>query len=215
MKKFLLIASSLLFFAIPAHANILNIGASSIGPTVFQGLPPDKLSVLMNLSGGTGNLQGDRNLGFYIFGAPFLPGPYIAGPASVTGVFPIPNIQQTFGYFAADGFLEGNVTWTELEGSTSNALFLGTFKSTGNRGVFSNFNTGLVVLTTTFLNIPSLIDLAASGKERVGFNASGSIEQTASGVPGPVIGAGLPGLIFASGSLLVWWRRKRRAHAVA
>src|SRR5262249_2378832 len=29
-------------------------------------------------------------------------------------------------------------------------------------------------------------------------------------VPGPAIGAGLPGLIVAGGGLLAWWRRRRR-----
>jgi hypothetical protein len=42
-------------------------------------------------------------------------------------------------------------------------------------------------------------------------NPGGEIRSQLSPVPGPIAGAGLPGLIIAGGGLLAWWQRRQKS----
>ena len=60
----------------------------------------------------------------------------------------------------------------------------------------------------TFAPVTSLLVI-----DDIGVNPGGtisSVEKAFSQVPGPIAGAGLPGLILAGAGLLGWWRRRKK-----
>jgi hypothetical protein len=55
-------------------------------------------------------------------------------------------------------------------------------------------------------------DIIGGGVNAPKFNAAFALSgETVAAVPGPVAGAGLPGLVPAFGSAVAWWRRRHQA----
>jgi hypothetical protein len=105
------------------------------------------------------------------------------GSVNITGTSPSPF------------FISGFTIFDELTGS---ALFQNA--SGGPQSV--EFSGSLIAATDMFGNVTSLV---VNGTFPVGIG-----EDLIDAVPGPVAGAGLPGLILASGGLLAWWRRRKK-----
>jgi hypothetical protein len=98
----------------------------------------------------------------------------------------------------------------ELTGSNANLMIFYSFDNTGTladvRSVPFGFAPNVRVTEEadgTFFYVPAFDEPGGGGENLY----HGRSEP----VPGPVAGAGLPGLLLASGGLLGWWRCRRRS----
>jgi hypothetical protein len=109
------------------------------------------------------------------------------------------------GYEQWDAYLNGQLVGSDIcsgcAGGSGSYTFADSFAPIVGNGTY----------TLEFL----LVGGVAPGYGSIVFNDNGSAVLTGVAVPGPIVGSGLPGLIFAGGGLLAWWRRKRKAQAVA
>lgn len=205
------VALGLLSVPVGAQAAIISLASTTDGIT----LTGTGTLVDVSIAAGTGS-------GSFLNGT--IPGTYSLGAVSLTAG---PNVverypvtvqspaSEAFTYSdSAGNALTGDIHWNFLQDNTPNPRFFGSMTvltSSGSAGFMATWSPSsidAIDFTTTqigggFATLDALV--AAHGTTTVGIS-SGEVAT----VPGPIVGAGLPGLVAACGGLLALSRRRRR-----
>ena len=215
IRKLLLISAAWLFGVSVAQANItftfLEVG-SDVVMTPSGVLNTNNL-VQQNVIGGWGGIGLEQN-----------------GQSDIMGSTIFGQISITFGFHAGTNF----TPWTAAPGPWDTSSFNWGISNGGQRS-FATY-----ALSPSFVRVPGIgmraIDLTGGlwTPDQTWINANDSfatlglhpgtytisdavtsesitIQIGVAAVPGPVVGAGLPGLVMAFGGLIAWRRRRNQA----